>query len=129
MENLTANILLIKIIGSAAKGALLCFINRNNLFSQETIQIKVSGDIIADIEKKVVGERISFKIAPSISDDKVKNFIQSILISEQGKFTANKLLLLLKKERIENDETVTYFEKKVIYDANCVTGCQRLMDR
>ncbi len=127
MENLTGNIVLIKIIGKrsdiifsrlkeklSAKGALLCYINKNNLFSQETIQIKVSGDSIEDIEEKVIGERIvSFKIDPSISDDKVKNFIQSILISEQGKFTANELLLFLKKESIENDETVTDFEKKV----------------
>ncbi|MGC2681531.1 MAG: hypothetical protein WA323_06655 [Candidatus Nitrosopolaris sp.] len=37
-------------------------------------------------------ERIaSFKIDPAMTDEKVKNFIQAKLISEQGESTANKL--------------------------------------
>ncbi|MFZ0224294.1 MAG: hypothetical protein WAM42_21645, partial [Candidatus Nitrosopolaris sp.] len=53
--------------------------------------------------------------------DKVMNFIKSKLLSERGEFTANKLLLALKKEKIEN-ETANDFEKRLIYDAKSVIG-------
>jgi exonuclease SbcD len=138
MEDLTGKIVLIKIIGTllsgkrsdinfsrfeerlSAKCALVSFINRTNLVSPETIQVKVSGESIEDIEKKGIRERIeSFKIDPAMTDEKVRNFIKSKLTYEQGEFTANKLLLALKKERIEN-ETVIDFEKRLIYDAKSV---------
>jgi DNA repair protein SbcD/Mre11 len=140
MEDPTGKIVLIKIIGMlssgkrsdinfsrfeerlSAKCVLASFINRTNLVSPETTRLKVSAVSIEDIEKKVIKERIaSFKIDPSISDDKVKNFIQSKLISEQGGSSANKLLSALKKEKIEN-ETVYDFEKRIIEEGKVVMG-------
>ena len=74
---------------------------------------------IEDIEKKVIKERIaSFKIDPAMTEEKVKNFIQARLISEQGESTANKLLSALKTE----NETVNEFEKRVIQDGKFVMG-------
>jgi hypothetical protein len=70
----------------------------------------------------VIIERIaSFKIDPAMTDEKVKNFIQAKLISEQGESTANKLLSALKREKIEN-ETTNDFEKRVIKDGKVVMG-------
>ena len=140
MEDLTGKIVLIKVIGTlssgkrsdinfsrfeerlSAKCVLASFINRTNLVSPGTTPLKVSAVSIEDIEKKVIKERIaSFKIDPAMTDEKVKNFIQAKLISEQGESTANKLLSALKKEKIEN-ETVNDFEKRVIQDGKFVMG-------
>ena len=80
---------------------------------------------IEDIEKKVIKERIaSFKIDHAL-EEKVKNFIQSKLISEQGESSANKLLFALKKEKIEN-ETVHDFEKRVITEGKVVMGLSEI---
>jgi exonuclease SbcD len=140
MEDLTNKIVLIKVKGTLASGkrsdinfsrfeealsakrALVSFINRNNLVSPETTQVKVFGTSIEEIEKKVIKERIaSIKIDPAMTDEKVKNFIKSKLISEHGEFTANKLLLALKKEKIEN-ETLDDFEKRLMHEAKSVMG-------
>lgn len=102
MEDLTDKIVLIKVKGTLASGkrsdinfsrfeetlstkrALVSFINRNNLVSPETTPVKVFGTSIEEIEKKVIKERIaSIKIDPAMTDEKVKNFIKSKLISEQ----------------------------------------------
>jgi hypothetical protein len=84
--------------------------------------VKVIGTSIEDIEKNVIKERIaSFKIDPAMTDEKVKNFIKSKLISEHGEFTANKLLLALKKEKIEN-ETVNDFERRLMNDVKSAMG-------
>ena len=144
MEDLTGKIVLIKIIGTlssgkrsdinfsrfeerlSAKCVLASFINRTNLVSPETTPLKVAAVSIEDIEKKVIKERIaSFKIDPAMTDEKVKNFIQAKLISEQGESTANKLLSALKKEKIEN-ETTNDFEKRVIKDGKVVMGLSEL---
>jgi DNA repair exonuclease SbcCD nuclease subunit len=125
-EDLTGKIVLIKIIGTlssgkrsdinfsrfeerlSAKCVLASFINRTNLVSPETTPLKDSAVSIEDIEKKVIKERMaSFKIDPAMTDEKVKNFIQAKLISEQGESTANKLLSALKREKIENETTMT----------------------
>ncbi|MFZ0511244.1 MAG: hypothetical protein WAM14_06535 [Candidatus Nitrosopolaris sp.] len=101
----------------SAKCALVSFINRNSLVSPETTPVKTIG---TSIERNVIKERIaSFKIDPAMEEEKVKNFIKSKLISEHGEYTANKLLLALKKERIEN-ETVNDFEKRLMHDAKSV---------
>ena len=140
MEDLTDKIVLIKVKGTmvsgkqsdinfsrfeetlSAKRAFVSFINRNNLVSPETTQVKVFGTSIEEIEKKVIKERIaSMKIDPAMTDEKVKNFIKSKLISEHGEFTANKLLLALKKEKIEN-ETLDDFEKRLMHEAKTVMG-------
>ena len=140
MEDLTDKIVLIKVKGTLLSGkrsdinfsrfeeklstkcALVSFINRNNLVSPETSQVKVIGTSIEDIEKKVIKERMAaFKIDPAMTDEKIKNFIKSKLTSEHGEFTANKLLLALKKEKIEN-ETVNDFEKRLVHDVKFVIG-------
>ena len=140
MEDLTDKIVLIKVKGTLLSGkrsdinfsrfeeklstkcALVSFINRNNLVSPETSQVKVIGTSIEDIEKKVIKERMAaFKIDPAMTDEKIKNFIKSKLTSKHGEFTANKLLLALKKEKIEN-ETVNDFEKRLVHDVKFVIG-------
>lgn len=140
MEDLTGKIVLIKVKGTLLSGkrsdinfsrfeeklstkcALVSFINRNNLVSPETTPVKVIGTSIEDIEKNVIKERIaSFKIDPAMTDEKVKNFIKSKLTSEHGEFTANKLLLALKKEKIEN-ETVNDFERRLMNDVKSAMG-------
>lgn len=140
MEDLTDKIVLIKVKGTLLSGkrsdinfsrfeeklstkcALVSFINRNNLVSPETSQVKVIGTSIEDIEKKVIKERMAaFKIDPAMTDEKIKNFIKSKLTSKHGEFTANKLLLALKKEKIEN-ETVNNFEKRLVHDVKFVIG-------
>ena len=140
MEDLTDKIVLIKVKGTLLSGkrsdinfsrfeeklstkrALVSFINRNNLVSPETTPVKVIGTSIEDIEKKVIKERIaSFKIDHAMTDEKVKNFIKSKLTSEHGEFTANKLLLALKKEKIEN-ETVNDFERRLMNDVKSAMG-------
>jgi DNA repair exonuclease SbcCD nuclease subunit len=140
MNDLTDKIVLIKVKGTllsgkrseinfsrfeeklSAKGALVSFIHRNTLVSPEATRVKIFGTSIEDIEKKVIKERMSlFNIDHAIADDKVMNFIKSKLLSERGEFTANKLLLALKKEKIEN-ETANDFEKRLIYDAKSVIG-------
>ena len=132
IQDLTNKIILIKVRGTLssgkrtdinfskfeeqllAKGALVTFINRNSLVSPEAAQVKVFSTSIEDIEKKVIKDRISsFKIDPAIKDDKVKNFIKSKLLSEKGEDTANKLLLALKMEKIEN-ETASDFETRLL---------------
>ena len=144
MEDLTGKIVLIKTIGIlssgkrsdinfsrfeerlSAKCVLASFINRSNLVSPETNPLKVSAMSIEDIEKKVIKERIaSFKMDHTIEDEKLKNFIQSKLISEQGESSANKLLFALKKEKIEN-ETVYDFEKRVIKEGKVVLGLSEI---
>ena len=144
MEDLTGKIVLIKTIGIlssgkrsdinfsrfeerlSAKCVLASFINRTNLVSPETSPLKVSAMSIEDIEKKVIKERIaSFKMDHTIEDEKLKNFIQSNLISEQGESSANKLLFALKKEKIEN-ETVYDFEKRVIKEGKVVLGLSEI---
>jgi hypothetical protein len=143
MENLTGKIVLIKTVGILSSGkrsdinfsrfeerlsarcVLASFINRTNLVSPETSPLKVSAVNIEDIEKKVIKERIaSFKIDHAL-EEKVKNFIQSKLISEQGESSANKLLFALKKEKIEN-ETVHDFEKRVITEGKVVMGLSEI---
>jgi hypothetical protein len=74
----------------------------------------------------VINERItSIKIDPAMTDEKVRSFIQSKLISEHGEFTANKLLLALKKEKIEN-ETLDDFEKRLMHEAKSVMGLSEI---
>ena len=138
IQDLTNKIILIKVKGTLssgkrtdinfskfeeqllAKGALVTFINRNSLVSPEAAQVKVFSTSIEDIEKKVIKDRISsFKIDPAIKDDKVKNFIKSKLLSEKGEDTANKLLLALKMEKIEN-ETASDFQTRLLNNAKFV---------
>jgi DNA repair protein SbcD/Mre11 len=138
IQDLTNKIILIKVKGTLssgkrtdinfskfeeqllAKGALVTFINRNSLVSPEAAQVQVFSTSIEDIEKKVIKDRIaSFKIDPAIKDDKVKNFIKSKLLSEKGEVTANKLLLALKMEKIEN-ETASDFQTRLLNHAKFV---------
>jgi DNA repair protein SbcD/Mre11 len=91
------------------KGVFASFINRSSLGSAETLQLKVIGESVEDIEKRIIKERIaSFKLDPALSDNKVKNFITSKLIAEQGQNTAQELLPILKKGKLENENNNDY---------------------
>jgi DNA repair protein SbcD/Mre11 len=91
------------------KGALASFMNRSSLTSAETFQLKVVGESVEDTEKRIIKERIaSFKLDPALSDSKVKNFITSKLIAEQGQNTAQELLRIVKKGKLENENNNDY---------------------
>jgi DNA repair protein SbcD/Mre11 len=96
------------------KGAIVSFMNRSSLTSAETFQLKVIGESVEDIEKRIVKERIaSFKLDPSISDDKVKNFVNSKFIAEKGQNTARALLHVLKKGKLENENNNDYSTRMI----------------
>jgi hypothetical protein len=61
-----------------------------------------------------------------VTDDKVKCFIKSKLVSEYGADTANRLLLAMKMEKIEN-ETADDFEKRLLNAAKSVMGFSDLL--
>jgi DNA repair protein SbcD/Mre11 len=98
------------------KGALISFINRSNLFSAESVGIKIPNreTNIENIEKTVIKERISlYKIDPSLKDMHAKEFVHSRLFSSSGENTADQLLRILKTEKIEN-ETQRDYERRII---------------
>jgi hypothetical protein len=110
------------------KGALASFMNRSSLTSAETFQLKVVGESVEDIEKRIVKERIAlFKLDPSISDNKVKNFINSKFIAEKGQNTALELLHALKKGKLENENNNDY-SIRMIDDVKILLGLKDLFN-
>ena len=100
------------------KGALISFINRSNLYSAESVGIKIPNreTNIENIEKTVIKERISsYKIDPSLKDKHAKEFVHSRLFSSGGENTADQLLRILKTEKLEN-ETQRDYERRIISD-------------
>lgn len=140
MEDPTGKIVLIKVKGMLSSGkrsdinfskyeekllakhALVSIINRNSLLSPEITQMEVLGSDIEEIEKKVLEERMAlFKMDPGITDEKIRNFINTKLLSKHGELTAKKLLDSLKMEKIEN-ETLNDFERRLVRDARSIMG-------
>ena len=110
------------------KGALASFMNRSSLTSVETFQLKVVGESVEDIEKRIVKERIAlFKLDPSISDNKVKNFINSKFIAEKGQNTVRELLHVLKKGKLENENNNDH-SIRMIDDVKSLLGFKDLLN-
>jgi DNA repair protein SbcD/Mre11 len=105
------------------KGVLVTFINRNNLVSVQTTQLSVSpGKSKEQIEMTILKEMIaSFKVDPSITNDKVKDFVKSKFVSNLGERTVSELLAALKIEKIEN-ETTSDFETRILNTVKEILG-------
>ncbi len=110
------------------KGTLASFMNRSSLTSAGTLQLKVVGESVEDIEKRVIKERIAlFKLDPSISDNKVKNFVNSKFVAEQGQNIARELLRILKKGKLENENNNDY-SFRMIDDVKSLLGFKDLFN-
>lgn len=93
------------------KGALMSFINTNNLSTDETKVIVVHSDNKFDIEREIFHESIkNFQSEPTLSD-KVKKQINSKLTGKTGESISISLLEILRNEKLENENTNTYDDR------------------
>lgn len=101
------------------KGAMLSFINANNLSTEETKNVTVKSDNKFDIEREIFHENIkNFKTAPILSDKLMKH-MNSKLIGSAGELTSLSLLEILRNEKLENENTNTY-EDRIISSAKSI---------
>jgi len=93
------------------KGALMSFINTNNLSTDETKVIVVHSDNKFDIEREIFHESIkNFQSEPTLSD-KIKKQINSKLTGKTGESLSISLLEILRNEKLENENTNTYDDR------------------
>jgi len=93
------------------RGALMSFINTNNLSTDETKVIAVHSDNKFDIEREIFHESIkNFQSEPTLSD-RVKKQINSKLTGETGESISISLLEILRNEKLENENTSTYDDR------------------
>jgi exonuclease SbcD len=93
------------------RGALMSFINTNNLSTDETKVIAVHSDNKFDIEREIFHESIkNFQSEPALSD-KVKKQINSKLTGKTGERISISLLEILRNEKLENENTSTYDDR------------------
>jgi DNA repair protein SbcD/Mre11 len=93
------------------RGALMSFINTNNLSTDETKVIAVHTDNKFDIEREIFHESIkNFQSEPALSD-KVKKQINSKLTGKTGESLSISLLEILRNEKLENENTSTYDDR------------------
>ena len=93
------------------RGALMSFINTNNLSTDETKEIVVHSDNKFDIEREIFHESIkNFQSEPTLSY-KVKKQINSKLTGKIGESLSISLLEILRNERLENENTNTYDDR------------------
>jgi hypothetical protein len=103
----------------ANKGAMLSFINTNNLSTDETKSVTVQSDNKVDIEREIFHENIkNFQSEPTLSH-KLKKQIDSKLVGNAGEIISLSLLEILRNEKLENENTITY-EDRIISDARSV---------
>lgn len=101
------------------KGALLSFINTNNLSTDETKTIGVQSDNKSDIEREIFHESIkNFQLESTLSD-KLKKQINSKLVGNAGETISLSLLEILRNDKLENENTGAY-EDRVISSAKSV---------
>ena len=97
------------------RGALMSFINTNNLSTDETEVIAVHSDNKIDIEREIFHESIkNFQSEPSLSD-RVKKQINSKLTGKTGESLSISLLEILRNEKLENENTSTYDDRIFSY--------------
>ena len=103
----------------ANKGALLSFINTNNLSTDEAKTVTVQSDNRVDIEREIFHENIKNFQSESTLSDELKRKIDSKLIGNAGEIISLSLLEILRNEKLENENTSTY-EDRIISSAKSV---------
>jgi DNA repair exonuclease SbcCD nuclease subunit len=103
----------------ANKGALLSFINTNNLSTDETRSVTVQSDNKNDIEREIFHENIKHFQSDSTLSDKLKKKVNSKLIGSAGEIISLSLLETLRNEKLENENTSTY-DDRIISSAKSV---------
>lgn len=103
----------------ANKGAMLSFINTNNLSTDETKIVTVQGDNKFDIEREIFHENIKNFQSESTLSNKLKKQIDSKLVGNAGEIISLSLLEILRNEKLENENTSTY-EDRIISTARSV---------
>ncbi|HEX2305391.1 MAG TPA: DNA repair exonuclease [Nitrososphaeraceae archaeon] len=97
------------------RGALLSFINTNNLSTDDTRNIVVQSDNKFDIEREIFRKSIkNFQTESSLSN-KVKNQINSKLTGKAGENISISLLDALRNEKLENENANTYDDRIISY--------------
>lgn len=103
----------------ANKGALLSFINTNNLSTDETKIVTVQSENKNDIEREIFHENIKNFQSESTLPDTLKKQIDSKLVGNAGEIISLSLLEILKNEKLENENTSTY-DDRIISTARSV---------
>jgi DNA repair exonuclease SbcCD nuclease subunit len=93
------------------RGALMSFINTNNLSTDETKVIAVHSDNKFDIEREIFHESIKNFQSETTLSDRVKKQINSKLTGKTGESISLSLLEILRNEKLENENTSTYDER------------------
>ena len=93
------------------RGAILSFININNLSTDETQSIVVQSSNKFDIEREIFHESIKNFQTESTLSIKVKNQINSKLTGKPGENISISLLDNLRNEKLENENTSTYDDR------------------
>jgi DNA repair protein SbcD/Mre11 len=101
------------------RGAILSFINTNNLSTDETKSIVVQSNNKFDIEREIFHESIKNFQTESTLSIKVKNQINSKLTGKPGEDISISLLDTLRNEKLENENTSTY-DDRIISSAKSV---------
>lgn len=103
------------ILDISNRGALMSFINANNLSTDETKVIAVHSDNKIDIEREIFHESIkNFQSEPTLSD-RVKKQINSKLTGKTGESISISLLEILRNEKLENENTISYDDRIFSY--------------
>lgn len=93
------------------RGAILSFININNLSTDEARSIVMQSSNKFDIEREIFHESIkNFQTELTLSI-KVKNQINSKLTGKPGENISISLLDILRNEKLENENTSTYDDR------------------
>ena len=101
------------------RGAILSFININNLSTDEARSIVMQSSNKFDIEREIFHESIKNFQTESTLSIKVKNQINSKLTGKPGEDISISLLDTLRNEKLENENTSTY-DDRIISSAKSV---------
>jgi DNA repair protein SbcD/Mre11 len=93
------------------RGAILSFININNLSTDETRSTVVQSNNKFDIEREIFHESLKNFQTESTLSIKVKNQINSKLTGKPGENISISLLDTLRNEKLENENTSTYDDR------------------
>ena len=93
------------------RGAILSFININNLSTDEARSIVMQSSNKFDIEREIFHESIKNFQTESTLSIKVKNQINSKLTGKPGENISISLLDILRNEKLENENTSTYEDR------------------
>ena len=93
------------------RGAILSFININNLSTDEARSIVMQSSTKFDIEREIFHESIKNFQTESTLSIKVKNQINSKLTGKPGENISISLLDILRNEKLENENTSTYDDR------------------